>query len=75
MLPETSTHIVVPHEVFKRSDNGVALPHVSVTTPVERPSSTVGLYTSQVKDPAEIKSPQLPLGENVAVATTTTGAR
>ena len=66
--PETTT-INLPHEVLKNSENGAVLPHVSMATTVDRPTPTAGLYTSNVKDPGSIKSPQLPVGENVAVAT------
>jgi hypothetical protein len=45
-------------------------PGVVPTNPiVEPPSLGEGLYTSAVKDPGQIKSPALPNGENVAVAT------
>lgn len=33
---------------------------------------TNGVYNASVKDPSQIKSPQLPFGENVAVATSAT---
>ncbi|THH28420.1 hypothetical protein EUX98_g5765 [Antrodiella citrinella] len=38
-------------------------------TNVEAPPPNAGVYNSSVKDPSQIKSPQLPFGENVAVAT------
>jgi len=38
-------------------------------TNVEVPPPGTGVYTTNVKDPSQIKSPQLPFGENVAVAT------
>lgn len=72
MLPETTSHSH-PHEHFK--ENGNTLPHVNLATTVDRPPSTAGLYTSNVKDPAEIKSPQLTRGENVALANAAAGAR
>lgn len=74
MVPETST-ADFPHEALKSVENGVTLPHVNTARTVERPSSNTGLYTSNVKDPGEIKSPRLPLGENVAVATAAAGGR
>ncbi len=71
MLPETTT--THPHEHFK--ENGNTLPHVNMVTTVDRPPSTAGLYTSNVKDPAEIKSPQLSRSENVALTTVAPSAR
>ena len=58
-----------PQQV-KNGQNGVVTTNpaaVQGATEVTSPSN--GLYTSNVKDPSEIKSPQLPFGENVAVAT------
>ncbi|RPD66883.1 polymerase [Lentinus tigrinus ALCF2SS1-7] len=72
MLPETTPH-THSHEHFK--ENGNTLPHVNIATTVDRPPSTAGLYTSNVKDPAEIKSPQLSRGENVTLANAAPGAR
>ncbi|TFK94256.1 polymerase [Polyporus arcularius HHB13444] len=72
MLPETTT-TTHPHEHFK--ENGNTLPHVNMVTTVDRPPSTAGLYTSNVKDPAEIKSPQLSRSENVALTTVAPSAR
>ena len=66
-MPDTS-NLALPHESVKTPQNGEILPHHGVTSPVERPT-TNGLYTNNVKEPDEIKSPHLPLGENVAIAT------
>ncbi|TBU41452.1 polymerase [Dichomitus squalens] len=68
-LPKMST-VTLPHETVKVSENGDTLPHHGVTSSVERPA-TNGLYANNTKDSAEIKSPHLPLGENVAIATAT----
>ncbi|TCD67511.1 polynucleotide adenylyltransferase [Steccherinum ochraceum] len=56
---------------LKTARNGTSpMPAGIVGTPsVEAPPSNGGLYTNNVKDPSQIKSPQLPFGENVAVAT------
>ena len=57
-------------QAVKNGQNGVA---AATTAAVQGPPGLTpqsnGLYTSNVKDPSEIKSPQLPFGENVAVAT------
>lgn len=74
MVPETST-VTLPHEVLKSSGNGTTLSQVNLATIVEQPTSTSGLYTSEVKDLASLKLPQLPRGENVAIATNPAGAR
>lgn len=37
-------------------------------TVVEAPPPDSGIYTSSVKDPAEIRSPQLPVGEATVVS-------
>ncbi|OCH94279.1 poly-A polymerase [Obba rivulosa] len=60
----------LPAQPFKAAQNGVASAAAipSPTTLTAAPSSN-GIYTSNVKDPSQIKSPQLPFGENVAVAT------
>ncbi|KAI1796113.1 polymerase [Ganoderma leucocontextum] len=69
-MPETAT--ILTHETRRNSDNGNTLPHLGVTSPLERSSLTPnGLYTSRVKNPIEIKSPpHLPPADNVAIATT-----
>ncbi|KAI0353126.1 poly-A polymerase [Trametes cingulata] len=60
----------LPHEALKDAENGInSLPHINTATTVERPPSSAGVYKSAVKEPSQIKSPQLPRGENVAVAT------
>ncbi|KAI0774546.1 polymerase [Fomes fomentarius] len=73
MVPETST-VTLPHEVLKSSGNGTTS-QVNLATIVEQPTSTSGLYTSEVKDLASLRLPQLPRGENVAIATNPAGAR
>ncbi|KAH8096719.1 polymerase [Cristinia sonorae] len=56
---------------LKTARNGTSPMPSGVTgnTTVEVPPPNAGLYTSNVKDPSQIKSPHLPFGENVAVAT------
>lgn len=53
---------------LKITQNGVTPSNNSVPG-LEFASSTSGVYNPAVKDPSHIKSPQLPFGENVAVAT------
>lgn len=47
-------------------NNGISSATPSTGTAQEAPKQSAAIY---IKDPAHIKSPQLPLGENVAVAT------
>ncbi|CAL1700290.1 unnamed protein product [Somion occarium] len=53
---------------LKITQNGVTPSNNSVPG-LEFASSTSAVYSPAVKDPSHIKSPQLPFGENVAVAT------
>lgn len=70
-MSETSA-VVPPHEALKNAENGInSLPHINTATVVERPPSSAAAYKSPIKEPSQIKSPQLPRGENVAVATAT----
>lgn len=58
-----------PVASLKPSHNSVTNgTHATLTAP-EASLATSGLYAPTVKDPAQIKSPQLPFGENVAIAT------
>ncbi|OBZ70389.1 Poly(A) polymerase pla1 [Grifola frondosa] len=66
-VPEPAPTLALPHQPLTASENGAALhqPAVSATVDMLPP----GLYASNGKDSSQIKSPQLPFGENVAVAT------
>ncbi|KAH9948792.1 poly-A polymerase [Amylocystis lapponica] len=70
-VSETLSSVAVPSQPFKTNQNGTAAPlaAVSLSTPVETSPASTSIYTSSIKDPSQIKSPQLPFGENVAVAT------
>ncbi|KAI0921175.1 hypothetical protein AcW1_004762 [Taiwanofungus camphoratus] len=59
---------------FKTAQNGVTSLTQLSTTSVEVTPASTGIYASSVKDPSQIKTPQLPFGENVAVATGAAGA-
>ncbi|KZT05564.1 polymerase [Laetiporus sulphureus 93-53] len=64
-----STTPIAAHPL-KTTQNGVAIAStLSTPPPAEYRPANTGIYTSSVKDLSQIKSPQLPLGENVAVAT------
>lgn len=52
---------------MKAGQNGLSTTPIG-TTPTPNP-----IYSMNVKNPVDIKSPQLPFGENVAVATSTGG--
>jgi len=57
---------------LKPSENGVSIIQpLSINPAAEAP----GIYPTSVKDSVDIKSPQLPFGENVAVATGVVGAQ
>jgi poly(A) polymerase len=64
---EQSSETLAPPVTNGTISNGTQDP--SITS-----SNTAGIYTSAVKDPSEIRSPQLPLGENVAIATNSAAA-
>jgi poly(A) polymerase len=57
---------------LQTTENGVAVIQPLSINPAAQP---LGIYPPSVKDPADIKSPQLPFGENVAVATGVVGAQ
>lgn len=64
-LPDT-----LPTTPLKSSENATATIQPLAVNP---PTESAGIYTPTVKDPADVKSPQLPFGENVAVATGVVG--
>ena len=72
-IAETPLAAALPHEALNNgAENGVkALPHINTATTVEQPPPSAGVYKPPVKDTTQVKSPQLPKGENVAVATAT----
>ncbi|KIM76376.1 hypothetical protein PILCRDRAFT_826372 [Piloderma croceum F 1598] len=57
---------------LQTTENGVGAIQPLSINPAAQSSS---VYSSSVKDPTDIKSPQLPFGENVAVATSVVGAQ
>ncbi|KZT71564.1 Poly(A) polymerase [Daedalea quercina L-15889] len=65
-----SEPVVPTPQPIKNGQNGVTSINLAATTAsTETIPAGNGIYTSNVKDPSQIKSPQLPFGENVAVAT------
>ncbi|OJT05410.1 Poly(A) polymerase pla1 [Trametes pubescens] len=67
-----TTAAAPPHEALKNAENGInSLPHINTAAVVEQPPSSAAAYKPLIKEPSQIKSPQLPRGENVAVATAT----
>ncbi|TFY67657.1 hypothetical protein EVJ58_g1502 [Rhodofomes roseus] len=66
-----SEPVVPTSQPLKTSQNGTIASVNPAATPatVEPTPPSNGIYTVNVKDPSQIKSPQLPFGENVAVAT------
>ncbi|CDO73813.1 hypothetical protein BN946_scf185015.g142 [Trametes cinnabarina] len=66
----SGTNAALPHETLQSPENGLsALPEINTATAVDQPPSSAPVYKPPIKDASEIKSPQLPNGENVAVAT------
>jgi len=57
---------------LQTTENGVVAIQPLSINPVAQPP---GIYPPSMKEPADIKSPQLPFGENVAVATGVVGAQ
>lgn len=65
-----SEPVVPTPQPLKNGPNGTAsVISAAPSAPAEPTPTSNGIYTSNVKDPSQIKSPQLPFGENVAVAT------
>ncbi|KAH9938099.1 Poly(A) polymerase central domain-containing protein [Fomitopsis serialis] len=65
-----SEPVVPTPQPLKIGQNGTAsVISAAPSAPAEPTPTSNGIYTSNVKDPSQIKSPQLPFGENVAVAT------
>ncbi|CCM01737.1 uncharacterized protein FIBRA_03803 [Fibroporia radiculosa] len=64
-LSESTSTMPLPMQPFKKA--AVSSPTGAIVAATD--TSSNGIYSSSIKDPSHIKSPHLPLGENVAVAT------